>query len=156
MSEKIDPKNLIMLDEMAIYNCLNKIIREINLHSFKPEVVVGVQRGGLIPAVQLSHYYEVPLQTVSVSFRDQSNVVGLDVLAKMDPNKKTLVIDDINDSGKTFNYIKNRNKTNTNVLYCSLVDNMNSDFQTNFWGIELDKKEEQWVVFPWENWWSGL
>ena len=44
MSEKIDPKNLIMLDEMAIYNCLNKIIREINLHSFKPEVVVGVQR----------------------------------------------------------------------------------------------------------------
>jgi hypothetical protein len=33
---------------------------------------------------------------------------------------------------------------------------MNSDFQTNFWGIEIDKKEEQWVVFPWENWWSGL
>ena len=81
MSEKIDPKNLIMLDEMAIYNCLNKIIREINLHSFKPEVVVGVQRGGLIPAVQLSHYYDVPLQTISVSFRDQSNVVGFDVIA---------------------------------------------------------------------------
>ena len=74
----------------------------------------------------------------------------------MDPNKKTLVIDDINDSGKTFNYIKKRNEKNTNVLYCSLVDNMNSDFQTNFWGIEIDKKEEQWVVFPWENWWSGL
>ena len=47
MSEKIDPKNLIMLDEMAIYNCLNKIIREINLHSFKPEVVVGKQPGVL-------------------------------------------------------------------------------------------------------------
>ena len=156
MSEKIDPKNLIMLDEMAIYNCMNKIIREINLYSSKPDIVIGIQRGGLIPAVHLSHYYDVPLQTMTVSFRDQSNVVGFDVLAKVDPNRKTLIIDDINDSGKTFNYIKNRNKNNKNITYCSLVDNLNSDFQVNYFGIEIDKKEEQWVVFPWENWWSGL
>ena len=156
MSEKIDPKNLIMLDEMAIYNCMNKLIREINLYGSKPDMVIGIQRGGLIPAVHLSHYYDVPLQTMTVSFRDQSNVVGFDVLAKVDPNIKTLIIDDINDSGKTFNYIKNRNKNNKNIIYCSLVDNLNSDFQVNYFGIEIDKKEEQWVVFPWENWWSGL
>ena len=156
MSEKIDPKNLIMLDEMAIYNCMNKIIREINLYGSKPDMVIGIQRGGLIPAVHLSHYYDIPLQTMTVSFRDQSNVVGFDVLAKVDPNIKTLIIDDINDSGKTFNYIKERNKNNKNIIYCSLVDNLNSDFQVNYFGIEIDKKEEQWVVFPWENWWSGL
>ena len=156
MSEKIDPKNLIMLDEMAIYNCMNKLIREINLYGSKPDMVIGIQRGGLIPAVHLSHYYDVPLQTMTVSFRDQSNVVGFDVIAKVDPNIKTLIIDDINDSGKTFNYIKNRNKNNKNITYCSLVDNLNSDFQVNYCGLEIDKKEEQWVVFPWENWWSGL
>ena len=156
MSEKIDPKNLIMLDEMAIYNCMNKLIREINLYGSKPDMIIGIQRGGLIPAVHLSHYYDVPLQTMTVSFRDQSNVVGFDVIAKVDPNIKTLIIDDINDSGKTFNYIKNRNKNNKNITYCSLVDNLNSDFQVNYCGLEIDKKEEQWVVFPWENWWSGL
>ena len=156
MSEKIDPKNLIMLDEMAIYNCMNKLIREINLYGSKPDMIIGIQRGGLIPAVHLSHYYDIPLQTMTVSFRDQSNVVGFDVLAKVDPNIKTLIIDDINDSGKTFNYIKERNKNNKNIVYCSLVDNLNSDFQVNYFGIEIDKKEEQWVVFPWENWWSGL
>ena len=156
MSEKIDPKNLIMLDEMAIYNCMNKLIREINLYGSKPDMVIGIQRGGLIPAVHLSHYYDIPLQTMTVSFRDQSNVVGFDVLAKVDPNIKTLIIDDINDTGKTFNYIKERNKNNKNITYCSLVDNLNSDFQVNYFGIEIDKKEEQWVVFPWENWWSGL
>ena len=156
MSEKIDPKNLIMLDEMAIYNCMNKLIREINLYGSKPDMVIGIQRGGLIPAVHLSHYYDVPLQTMTVSFRDQSNVVGFDVIAKVDPNIKTLIIDDINDSGKTFNYIKNRNKNNKNIIYCSLVDNLNSSFQVNYCGLEIDKKEEQWVVFPWENWWSGL
>ena len=156
MSEKIDPKNLIMLDEMAIYNCMNKLIREINLYGSKPDMVIGIQRGGLIPAVHLSHYYDVPLQTMTVSFRDQSNVVGFDVIAKVDPNIKTLIIDDINDSGKTFNYIKNRNKNNKNITYCSLVDNLNSDCQVNYCGLEIDKKEEQWVVFPWENWWSGL
>ena len=153
---KIDPKNLIMLDEMAIYNCMNKLIREINLYGSKPDMVIGIQRGGLIPAVHLSHYYDIPLQTMTVSFRDQSNVVGFDVLAKVNPNIKTLIIDDINDSGKTFNYIKERNKNNKNITYCSLVDNLNSDFQVNYFGIEIDKKEEQWVVFPWENWWSGL
>ena len=156
MSEKIDPKNLIMLDEMAIYNCMNKLIREINLYGSKPDMIIGIQRGGLIPAVHLSHYYDIPLQTMTVSFRDQSNVVGFDVLAKVDPNIKTLIIDDINDTGKTFNYIKERNKNNKNIVYCSLVDNLNSDFQVNYFGIEIDKKEEQWVVFPWENWWSGL
>ena len=156
MSEKIDPKNLIMLDEMAIYNCMNKLIREINLYGSKPDMVIGIQRGGLIPAVHLSHYYDVPLQTMTVSFRDQSNVVGFDVIAKVDPNIKTLIIDDINDSGKTFKYIKNRNKNNKNITYCSLVDNLNSDFQVNYCGLEIDKKEEQWVVFPRENWWSGL
>ena len=43
---------------------MNKIIREVNLYGFKPDMIVGVQRGGLIPAVQLSHYYEAPLQTI--------------------------------------------------------------------------------------------
>ena len=38
MSEKIDPKNLIMLDEMAIYNCLNKIIREISISRNKIKI----------------------------------------------------------------------------------------------------------------------
>ena len=147
MSEKIDPKNLIMLDEMAIYNCLNKIIREINLHSFKPEVVVGVQRGGLIPAVQLSHYYEVPLQTISVSFRDQSNVVGLDVLAKMDPTKKTLVIDDINDSGQTLIEFT-ANIQHEKYATLTMFTKRSSDYTVDFYAQEAE--DHKWIVFPWE------
>ena len=152
--KNVDPKNLIMIDEIAVYNCMHKIIRDINLFGFKPDLIVGIQRGGLIPAVHLSHYYDVPMQTIEISFRDSSNIVEFQ--KKIPTNLKTLVIDDINDSGKTFNYLKEKNKEHSQIQFCSVVDNINSSFQTNFCGLEIAKKEEQWVVFPWEQWWCGV
>ena len=156
MSEKIDPKNLIMLHEMAIYNCMNKLIREINLYGSKPDMIIGIQRGGLIPAVHLSHYYDVPLQTMTVSFRDQSNVVGFDVIAKVDPNIKTLIIDDINDSGSTIGIIKDLgNNLTTKIHFAVLINKSESKSKVEYYGKTVNSKiNDPWYVFPWENWWK--
>ena len=83
--------------------------------------------------------------------------------------KKILIVDDINDTGATFNWIKqdwqsgclpHEDTWNTvwgyNVRFATLIDNQSSDFHDVAWsGIEINKAEDDaWVEFPWEDWWK--
>jgi len=63
-----------------------------------------------------------------------------------------LIIDDINDTGATFDLIKNY--INYNVLkfrFACLIENKASKFKSNYWGKLIDKKlKPTWIIFPWE------
>jgi xanthine phosphoribosyltransferase len=152
-------------------NLVSKIARDITVSDWKPDYVVGLTRGGLIPAVMLSHYFSIPMHTLGVSLRDQlggeSNLwMAEDAL----DYKNILVVDDINDTGATFNWIVNdwksscfpdnpnwNNVWNQNVKFAVLVDNLSSDFQyrMDYVGMEINKAENNvWVDFPWEEWWA--
>ena len=68
--------------------------------------------------------------------------------------KNILVFDDINDSGRTFQWIKDDWKIDwgTNVRTAALVDNGASNFgEVDYTALEINKAEKNvWVVFPWE------
>lgn len=49
---------------------IKAIISEISLSRWSPNVIVGIKRGGLIPATILSHFMDLPLQIVSCQLRD--------------------------------------------------------------------------------------
>ena len=84
--------------------------------------------------------------------------------------KNILIVDDINDSGATFNWIMDDWRSscfpgddswnevwNENVKFAVLVDNLASkcNVKMDFVGMEINKAEEDvWVDFPWEEWWS--
>lgn len=101
------------------------IIRAMTLDNFKPDYVVGITRGGLVPAQLISQYFDVPMETLRVSLRDhaeqecnawmpedafgyipedvrQTEKSRWDVARR----KKILIVDDINDSGETIKWIK--------------------------------------------------
>ena len=40
---------------------------------WRPDYIVGLTRGGLIPAVWLSEYLDIPMHTLEVKLRDHSN-----------------------------------------------------------------------------------
>lgn len=101
------------------------IARQLQKDSWQPDYVVGLTRGGLIPAVMLSQYLEVPCETLKVSLRDghecESNLwMAEDAFGyvpeehrgdsgtQTDPafRKNILVVDDINDTGATLAWIK--------------------------------------------------
>jgi hypoxanthine phosphoribosyltransferase len=163
---------------------LHKIIREITHDNWRPDYIVGLTRGGLVPATMLSHYLEVPMHTLNVSFRDaeigpESNLwmaedafgyTVHDPMASGDGRKKILIVDDINDSGATLDWIKHDSqssclpsdpKWNTiwhnNVRFAVLVNNVTSGFKdVDYVGTDINKLETPaWVVFPWENWWEN-
>ena len=79
---------------------------------------------------------------------------------------KILIVDDINDTGATFNWIKQdwqasclpdndrwNNVWGNNVKFATLTDNLASDFNgvVNYTCHEINKAEDDvWLVYPWE------
>ena len=48
----------------------SNIIHQMNKAQWSPDYIVGITRGGLLPAVLLSQYLDVPMYTLRVSLRD--------------------------------------------------------------------------------------
>ena len=171
-------KNKKVIDYKEYCGLVQNICREISLSNWQPDYVVGITRGGLLPAVMISHYLAVPMHTLKVSLRDdtdngsESNLwMAEDAFGfNMDKPKNILVIDDINDSGATLNWIMADWRTscqphdvkwensiwNNNVRFAVVVDNQASQCSVgmDYYGMEINKAENDvWIDFPYEDWW---
>ena len=135
-------------------NALIQIEDKIVHSGWMPDVVMGVNRGGVIPGVYLSHRIKRKHIPVDVRLRDNVDTNNLDALYRaIDKGEKILIIDDINDTGATFEYIKFNCVSNANVRYAAVINNKPSPFTVDYHGYEIDKSvEDRWVVFPWEEW----
>jgi xanthine phosphoribosyltransferase len=152
---------------------VHDIIRQMQHDNWRPDYVVGLTRGGLVPANMISQYMSIPMNTLKVSLRDASSddecESNLWMAEDAYNSKNILIVDDINDTGATLNWIKqdwssgclpNDEKWNTvwnnNVRFAVLVDNQSSGFHDiDYSSVEINKAEEDcWIVFPWEEWWK--
>ena len=174
---------------------IEKMCVDISLQMYKdnwhPDYIVGITKGGNIPATILCNMLDVRGEALKVSLRDddeqgpESNLwmaedafgyVPLDdqeiYKSRWDISrrKKILVVDDINDTGATFNWIKQDwmdscmpnakegwdtvwNGLNANVRFAALTENLSSTFDgVRYSSHEINKAEEDvWLVYPWEN-----
>jgi len=194
--------NKLVINNEQLKGLVSKICRDISNSGWRPDYVVGLTRGGLIPAVMISHYFGVPCETLKVSLRDggecESNLwmandafgsidhertiddekdvasvlaAASDLLEQGDAYKNILIVDDINDTGATINWILDDwpsgcypddprwkdNVWNVNVRFAMLIDNLASDalIKMDYTGMEINKSENDvWVDFPWEDWWT--
>lgn len=179
-------KQRITYDEYS--QLVSKICRDIAISGWYPDYIVGITRGGLLPGVMLSHYFNIPLHTLNVSLRDNSDMgpesnlwiaedaFGYDtnpetsIKSNATLKKKILIVDDINDSGATLNWIMQDWRSgclpghndwdyiwNNNVKFAVIVDNLASkcNVKMDYVGIEVNKKEKDvWIEFPYEDWWT--
>ena len=122
----IDWENLTLLVE----NLAHKIeSSNIVIHD-----IFGLPRGGLIPAVMLSHRLNIPISKGTIS-----------------PN--TLIVDDICDSGETFKNIFNRYQTEYSFSFylktaCLHYKPHTSIFTPSFYASEWVSND--WIIYPWE------
>jgi len=153
-----------------------EILRQIHADAWRPDYVVGLTRGGLVPANLISQYLGCRMETLKVSLRDdtecESNLwMAEDAFGhEMEQPKNILIVDDINDTGATLNYIRedwasgcfpdNLRWTEVwgqNVRVAVLVDNESSknEIPVSYSAVDLNKAEQDcWIVFPWEEWWQ--
>ena len=158
--------------------CLD-IARQINTSNWRPNYIVGIGRGGLVPATLLSHYMSIPMQSLDISLRDGGDTVsncgmaedayGFNA-AETDGEplcKNILVVDDINDQGSTIAWIKQDWQSSClptdvrwehvwgqNVRFATLTNNLASKESVDYSVWEVNKAEEDcWLVYPWEDFW---
>ena len=144
-------KSYFKIEDMKI--ALLEIIKQMKESNWFPEIIFSINRGGCVPGVYLSHAINVPHHVIDVQLRDNNSKPNLYVLENYhDKKKNILIIDDINDSGATFNLIKNHMKKYiVNLNYASLIENKSSNFKADFKGKLIDKTADPtWIVFPWE------
>ena len=167
-----------------------KLALSVGRSGWRPDYIVGISRGGCVPAVCLSHALGVPMQPLQISLRDgdESDCVsdcgmaedafgyvpteqaGKYFAGEYDiwhhkAAKNILIVDDINDSGKTFNWIKKdwaklcmptherwKSVWHQNVRFAVLHNNESSRFKNTDYAANYVNKKEQdcWIVYPWE------
>ena len=131
------------------WNTIDELVKEVanRASSFKPTHIVGITRGGLIPAVMLSHSFDLPMETLGVSFRD--NRATHHTKFKPIDDARYLIVDDINDSGTTFKVVSDifRNRRLT-FATSALINKEKSGFNVDFYGEMF--YHDDWINFPWE------
>jgi len=136
-----------------------QIVTKLYETNWKPDYIVGITRGGNVPATILSNMTGIRCEAVKVSLRDGESGKTGDSIAWMAQDakegKQILVVDDINDTGATFKWLSEDWGLNggDNVRFAVLTENLSSDFENvHYHCDEVNKAEEDvWLVYPWEN-----
>ena len=143
------------------------IVSQMYSDDWRPDYIVGVTRGGLIPAVMMSHYTGIKMHTLDVRLRDADHSPEHAVWMAEEAGESTrfLILDDINDTGEALKWIvKDWEESNppadwldiwgNNVRFATIIDNVPSKFDVDYTSIEINKAEDPaWIVFPFEEWW---
>jgi hypoxanthine phosphoribosyltransferase len=139
----------------------SKLAIQILKSGWQPDYIVGIVRGGLVVATTLSHKMDTFMYTLDVRLRDTvPDYAGPTQHLWMQEDaikgKKILIVDDINDSGATFQWIKDhwdiKTIQNGNVRFATLFDHLGSGFEFVEYTVnELNTEDKPWVVFPWED-----
>ena len=136
------------------YDQTYRLFEQIRENDFTPEVIVGIARGGWIPARLLSDFFALKF-TANVKVEAYQLIGEMDAEAKITQRinakidgRKILVVDDIADSGSSLQAVLEDLKTHnvSEVRTATLFYKAHSVIKPDYY-IEETKK---WVVFAWE------
>lgn len=157
------------------WNKVERAVRDIAMEMYKdnwrPDYIVGITRGGLVPAVMLSHMTGIPMHTLCVQLatdgleeNTESNCwMSEDAFGHNKEPNNILIIDDINRGGDAMEWIMKDWQSSclpsserwdevwhNNVRFAALLSNPNSIVDTDYYSAEFSDEEESWIEFPWE------
>ncbi len=170
-----------------VHSAAHKIALQMYKDNWRPDYIVGITRGGLPLALALSHILDCRMETLKVKLRDnkdgedcESNCwMSEDAFGYINQEDRTseyqrsdvynkkniLIVDDINDTGATFNWIKKdweagclpghegwQDVWRENVRFATMCEKTHTKFDgVDYVWEEIDTSEKDtWLVFPWE------
>lgn len=132
-----------------------KIAKKIK-KDYRPDAIIGISSGGLIPTVIISKMLKIKkIGVFTISSYDNKKQKKLQILSKPKidlKDKKVLLIDDICDTGNTLDYVKKELLTKykcKEIRVAVLVVNQEHTKKENYPKYYY-KKIKDWIHFPWE------
>lgn len=136
------------------YDMLLNIAQKIQTHPYEPDIIVGIAKGGLVPARILTDLLETPqLVILQIEFyvdiaQTKQEPILRQALTSSVNGKRVLLADDIADTGKTLQLATNHlqqqgaQEIKTTTLYLKPESIIKPDF--------YGKQTSNWVIFPWD------
>jgi len=149
------------ISHLRMLHLVDEIVLNIDEDAKNYTHIMGISRGGLIPATHISHVLNLPLAITSYSapagkgsgtrntfhWQDDKHV-------PIDRSSIVLVVDDIIDSGFTMAHVVEELAVHAGSVDAAvLVNKRNSQMEKVncrvYFGEEVSE-DSPWVVFPWE------
>ncbi len=137
-----------------IYDMLLRQSQKIKTDIFKPDIIIGIARGGTVPSRILSDLLEVKdFAFIQIEYYEGINQTRHEPILKQCltthlGGKKTLLVDDISDSGISLQFAKNHLQQQgakvikIATLYAKTTTITKPDYYENL--------TSSWIVFPWD------
>ena len=137
-----------------IDHMVDDLINQMFADNWKPDYIVGITRGGLTPAIMMSHKTGIKMYTLDVRLRDGGTDSNLESNLWMAEDarlgKKILLVDDINDTGETIGWIKDDWQSD-NMKFAMLIENEASKVSSDYNCKTVNKFEKDvLIVYPCE------
>jgi hypoxanthine phosphoribosyltransferase len=131
----------------------DKIYSQMVCNGYKPDCIIGLLRGGIVPARIFSDHFNILLDFFALDVKLYSGINKRMEKAKIRAfdgdvkGKSILVVDDIYDSGKTMeavlDHLKGK-KVTTATIFWKETAKAKPDYYAEV------AKENEWIVFPFE------
>ena len=145
------------------YSDIHNLVKEgsLRLKNFKPDYIVAIAGGGLIPARMLRTFINVPIISLTISFYNENNQI-LDVpkiLQWVDKEtikgKNILIVDEVDDTRKTLSYVVEFFNQNSKNLGVFVVNNKIKEkvykIPSDVLYISCRENTDIWINYPWDN-----
>lgn len=137
-----------------IYEMLLNLAEKIRKNNFKPDIIVGVSRGGWPPARVMSDLLGNPnLANVRAEFylgvaETKGEPTLTQPVSMKIAGKKVLVVDEVADTGKSLKLVKEHiiEKGATEVKIATVYYKPWSIVKPDYY----ERETSNWIVFPWE------
>jgi uncharacterized protein len=133
---------------------LLSLAKRVRDSGFRPDVIVGVSRGGWPPArimsdlLENSHIANMKVEFYKdIGLRSSKPRITQPVTAEV-TGKRVLVVDDVADSGHSLRVVANhlRRKGTKDLKVCTIYMKPMSIFKPDYYAMTTRK----WIIFPWE------
>lgn len=141
VNHKVSPIKTLIIGLPKVQDWVTNIGTQMESANWKPEAIIGIVKGGAVPATLLSHQLGQPTTLYLTPQQARSTL-------QAQPLARILVIDDICDSGHTFSTL---GCTNENHKCAALIENTDQAYRMDFSGSQISRaKESAWFEFFWE------
>lgn len=138
-----------------VYTLTHRLALEIMESKILFDLVIAIARGGMLPArlmcdfLNINQLTSLQIQHYTKGAEQLESATILDPIRRSLERKNVLVIDDVNDSGKTLHEaLKHISSKNPDTVRSAVIHEKQNDlFRADFVGNRL--KKWKWLIYQW-------
>lgn len=144
-----------------IHNFVKTVCYKVRKDNYDPDVIIAVAGGGYIPARILRNEFKKPLIGISMNYYNENDEIQETpniyqwVQEEHVKGKKILIVDEVDDTRKTLQYIVEKIKVfEPSEIGIVILHNKDKGIQKPVLdGIRYyyaEETDDKWIVYPWD------